>query len=139
MAKSSALPDVMRDISVLKRTETALREAEMRYRGIFENTVEGIFRSTPDGRYYSDVNPQLAQLYGFDSPQQLIGELTDISNQLYVDETRRAEFARLMAENGRVENFESAIRRKDGQEIWISENARAIYESKNGAASTCGL
>ena len=128
---------IMRDISLLKRTETALREAEMRYRGIFENTVEGIFRSTPDGRY-SDVNPPLAQLYGFDSPQQLIGELTDISNQLYVDNTRRTDFASLMAENGRVENFESAIRRKDGQEIWISENARAIYETKYGLQVLAG-
>ena len=82
------------DITELKRAEEALREAETKYRGIFENAIEGIFQTTPDGHYIS-ANPALARLYGYSGPEELIGRLTDIENQLYVEPNRRQEFQRL--------------------------------------------
>ncbi|MCL1464974.1 ATP-binding protein [Argonema galeatum] len=106
----------------------ALRQAEAKYRSIFENAVDGIFQSTPDGRYLS-VNTSLAHLYGYDSPQELIQSFTDIGRQLYVDPNRRAQFIATIEEYESVSKFESQIYRKDGSIIWISENARAVRDA----------
>jgi len=117
------------DITELKRAEEALREAETKYRGIFENAIEGIFQTTPDGHYIS-ANPALARLYGYSGPEELMGRLTDIENQLYVEPNRRQEFQRLLQENDAVAEFESQIYRRDGSVIWISENARAVRDAE---------
>ncbi|MEO1146772.1 MAG: PAS domain S-box protein [Cyanobacteria bacterium J06638_22] len=103
----------------------ALQQAEARYRGIFENAVEGIFQSTVDGRY-TIVNPMLASIYGYDSPDDLMQSLTDISQQVYVSAQRRLEFTQEMTTQGMVQGFESQVYRKDGSIIWISECARAL-------------
>ncbi|HEY9844981.1 MAG TPA: diguanylate cyclase, partial [Candidatus Caenarcaniphilales bacterium] len=107
------------------------RQAEAKYRSIFENATEGIFQTTPEGRYLN-ANPALARIYGYDSPPELITTLTNVEQQLYVERDRRNEFMRLMQEYDAVSEFESQIYRKDGSVIWISENARAIY-SASGA------
>jgi PAS domain S-box-containing protein len=100
---------------------------EQRFQGIFDHAIEGIFQTTPDGRYVG-ANPALARIYGYDSPEDLQEHLSDIQHQLYVDHRRRDEFQRLMAEQGRVASFESAVYRKDGSIIWISENAVAVRD-----------
>ena len=110
-----------------KQAEVALRQAEAKYRSIFENAIEGIFQTTADGNYIS-ANPSLARLYGYSSPQELMAGLTDIENQLYVEPGRRAEFIRLLQENDAVSEFESQVYRQDGSTIWISENARAVLD-----------
>ncbi|WP_199246491.1 diguanylate cyclase domain-containing protein [[Phormidium] sp. ETS-05] len=115
----------------LKKVEAALREAEQKYRSIFENSVEGIFQTTPDGRYLN-ANPMLARIYGYATPEALMAELQDIQHQLYVEPSRRAQFQQLLQETDAVWGFESQIYQKDGTKIWISENARAIKDS-NGA------
>ena len=102
-----------------------VREFAQRHEGIVHNATEGIFQSTADGRYIL-ANPALARLYGFSSPEELMGNLTDIAAQLYVDSDRRKQFSEIMAREDKVMNFESEIRRKDGSVIWISENARAV-------------
>jgi Amt family ammonium transporter len=101
------------------------RMAEAKYRGIFENAVEGIFQSTPEGRYIN-VNPALARIYGYRSPEELIAAVTDITRQLYVDPNRRLQFAQIMHRDGTVAGFESQVYCRDGRVIWISENARAV-------------
>jgi PAS domain-containing protein len=80
-------------------------------------------RTTSDGRYLI-VNPALARIYGYDSPKQLLTELTDIGRSLYVDANRRSDFRNLMTQNHMVRDFVSQIRRRDGSLIWIAENAR---------------
>ncbi|QKD81073.1 EAL domain-containing protein [Thermoleptolyngbya sichuanensis A183] len=125
----SHLVCICRDISDRKRAEAALREAEARYRSIFENAIEGIFQTTPEGRYLN-VNPALVRIYGFKSPEDLIANIHSIQHQIYVDPNRRSEFIRLMQEHGRVSNFESLIYRRDGTPIWISENAHCVYNSR---------
>lgn len=95
------------------------------YRSIFENAIEGIYQTTIDGRYLR-VNPALARIYGYPSPDALMSALTDIAGQLYVDPTRRTAFQAAMAEEGFVQNFEAEIYRRDGQTIWISETARCV-------------
>ena len=111
-----------------KRAELALLEKEEEYRSIFEHLVEGIFRTTRTGNYLS-ANPALARIYGYSSVPDLMGHITDIQRQLYVDPGRRAEFVRLMDENDVVKDFESQIYRKDGSVIWIAENVHAVRDT----------
>jgi len=115
------------DITERNQAEKALREAEAKYRNIFENAVEGIFQTTADGQYLS-ANPALARIYGYPSEEALMQELTNIQHQLYVDPSRRQEFITALQREGSVTGFESQIYRKDGSIIWISENARAVYD-----------
>jgi PAS domain S-box-containing protein len=133
VANVSPLPDdcviwVARDITQRKQAEEALIQAEEKYRSIFENIAEGIFQSTPDGHYIS-VNPALARMYGYDSAADLIGSVTDIQNQLYVNPKRRFEFIASLETDGSVANFEAEVYRKDGSMIWTSENARIVRDA----------
>ncbi len=105
-----------------------LEAAEAKYRSIFENAGEGIFQSTPDGRYIT-ANPALARIYGCDSPEEVTAKFTDIGRELYVDPTRRTEFVRSIEQSGRVSDFESQIYRFDGSIVWISEKARAVRDA----------
>lgn len=113
-----------------RQTELSLKQAELKYRSMFENAVEGMFQSTPEGQYLT-VNPMLARLYGYESPQDLMQTLTDINQQLYVQPGRRQEFTELIQAGGAVLGFESEVYRKDGAIIWIAESARAIYDDRN--------
>ena len=110
-----------------KRVEAALRQAEQKYRSIFENAVEGIFQTTPEGRYIA-CNPALARIYGYSSSDELLANLTDIEQQLYVEPNRRQEFMELLHKSDAVSKFESQVYRQDGSMIWISENARAVRD-----------
>jgi two-component system cell cycle sensor histidine kinase/response regulator CckA len=116
------------DITDRKRSEEALRSAEEKYRTIFENAVEGIYQTTPDGRYIA-ANPALAHMLGFDSPQDLINSRQDIKLQEYVKPEMRTEFVKTLEERGVVQNFEYEAYRKDGKCIWVSENARAVRDA----------
>ena len=100
---------------------------EAKYRSMFENAVSGIFQTTPDGHYIS-ATPALARLYGYNSPEEMMGNLMDIEHQLYVEPRRRKEFATVLRERDSVSEFESQIYRRDGQIIWISESARAVRD-----------
>jgi len=115
------------DITDRKRAEEDLRQAEARYRHLFENTVEGIFQTTPDGHYLS-ANPALARIYGYESPEQLIANITSIQDQLYLDPDGRSEFIQLLQLGDGVMSFESQIKHRDGRLTWISENARAVLD-----------
>ena len=117
------------DITKREQAEAALREAEAKYRNIFENIVEGIFQTTPDGRYIS-ANPALARIYGYDSPAEMIAGITSIQQQLYVVSNRRQEFIEALQQYGEIQGFESQVYRKDNSIIWISENARAVRDEQ---------
>ena len=127
LLKDDGLLYVCRDVSDRKQAEAALKQAEEKYRSIFENAVEGIFQTTPEGHYLT-ANSMLAKLYGYDSPQTLITSLTDIRHQLYVDPQRRDAFSQLLQAQDAVLDFESQVYRRDGSIIWISENARAVHD-----------
>jgi PAS domain S-box-containing protein len=100
---------------------------EASYHAFVDSAVEGFFRTTRDGRYLI-CNPALAQIYGYESPDHLTRDLTDIASALYVDPERREEFTRL-TDKGSLQDFVSQIRRRDGAIIWISENARRVNDA----------
>jgi len=103
------------------------RLAEAKYRGIFENAVEGIFQTTPQGRFLS-CNPATAEILGYGSPEEVISSLTDVTSQLYViPEQRKALFKDLL--QGRpVKGFEVRFYRKDGRERWVRLSIRPSFE-----------
>ena len=119
---------VGRDVSTSKKAEDALREAERKYRGIFDNAINGIFQSTPDGRFLS-VNPALATMFGYASPEEMMAGITDISQQCYADPKRRNDFITAMRTLGSVVNFEGEAFCKDGTKIWVSMSVRGIHQS----------
>jgi sigma-B regulation protein RsbU (phosphoserine phosphatase) len=111
------------------RMNMAMLQAEEKYHSVFDHLVEGIFQTSPEGRYLM-ANAVLARILGYSSPEELIDGLTDIGRRVYVAEGRREEFIRLMQENDTITEFESPIYRKDGSVIWISENCRAIRDAR---------
>ena len=105
-----------------------LKEAETKYRGMFENAIEGIYQSTPEGRYLI-VNVALARMYGYEQPEQLLNQVSDIQNQIYVDAAFRQKFKQQIEQTGFVHGLEYQVRRRDGSIIWISESARAVRDA----------
>ncbi len=118
----------LKEVTENQRAEEALRAAEEKYRAIFEGAVEGIFQSTPEGRFLT-VNPALARLWGYASPEELIAGVTDIASQTYADSGIRSDFMRKIKEDGEVRGFEYRARRKDETVMWCSENARAVRDA----------
>jgi len=113
------------DITERRRAEQAQREAEERFRSLFENATEGIFQSSTDGRYLS-VNPALARMCGFASPSDMISKVEDLGREVYADPNVRTVFKHLIEKYGSVKDFEYEVRRRDGAKIWISENAHVV-------------
>ncbi|HEV2287661.1 MAG TPA: PAS domain S-box protein [Candidatus Acidoferrales bacterium] len=114
-----------RDITARQRAERAQKQAEERFRSIFENAVEGIYQSTPDGRFIS-VNPAMARIFGYASSAEMVETVTDIARQLYCDTAHREEFKHHMEQFDVVASAEAQVRCKDGRKIWIAENSRAV-------------
>ena len=108
------------------------RQAEENYRAIFENSVEGIFQSTPEGRYIN-VNAAMARIYGYDSPGEMIRSVKNIAEQIYVDPSRRAQFVSLLHSRNTIENFEERNYRRDGSVIWTSTSARTVCDPDGNA------
>ncbi len=118
---------VYEDITEYIQAEKAIKESEEKYRNIFENAIEGIFQTTPEGRYLT-ANPALAKIYGYDTPEELIRDITDIGRQGYVDPEERELFKGIMERHGAVAGFEYRRYRKDGSTVWVSMNAHAVRD-----------
>ncbi|HVN25269.1 MAG TPA: PAS domain S-box protein [Syntrophorhabdales bacterium] len=119
--------ETLEDITHQKIAEQALRSAEAKYRSIFENAVEGIFQTTPEGQYMN-VNPAYARILGYDSTGAMMEEVTDIGKQLYVKPEDRLTYKAILAEEGIIQRFETQFYRKDGSICWVSINARAVKD-----------
>jgi PAS domain S-box-containing protein len=115
-----------------------LRKAEEKYRGIFDNAVEGIYQTTPGGRFIT-TNPAMAQMFGFETPEQLLESVTDIRHQLYVSPERRDEFVALMQRKERVFGFEAEFHRRNGSRFWAALYARPVYDEEGNVVFMEGL
>jgi two-component system, NtrC family, sensor kinase len=116
------------DITVRKKMELALREAELKYRGIFNKAVVGIFQCTPEGRFLS-VNPSMAFSFGYASPNEMVETITDISTQFFANTLRGEEFMMIMNKVGGVKNFECEAFCQDGKTIWLTMSTRSIRQN----------
>ncbi len=122
-----ALEGVIIDVTELKRTEQALRASEADYRGIFETALEGIFRSTPEGRLLA-VNPAMARMHGYDTPEEMVATVTDLAAQVYADPEDRRRILDSLTRTGWVHTYEYQARRKDGQLIWVLLSGRTVTD-----------
>lgn len=119
---------IMTDITESKKTLDALTRSEEKYRNLFENSMAGVFRSTLDDKYLS-VNKRFAEMFGYGSPQDMIEDVRDIK-LLYIDPEARNRLKELLLQNGIVENYEVALRRRNGKYLWISLSARLFVDEE---------
>jgi PAS domain S-box-containing protein len=107
-----------------------VQETERRYRSIFENAVEGMYQTTPDGKVIA-ANPAMARILGYESPAELMASITDLGAQAYVDPRARAQFLGEIDKRGVVQGFETQMYRKDRSRIWVNVGGQAIRD-ENG-------
>jgi two-component system cell cycle sensor histidine kinase/response regulator CckA len=117
----------IRDITEKRSVEEALIRAEEKYRGIYENAIEGIFQTTHEGRIVA-ANPAFARILGYDSPEEVINTITDVARQVYANPERRTELLRLLEEQGIARDFEVQLFRKDKSIAWTTINVRAVRD-----------
>ncbi len=109
----------------LDETNRALFASERKFHRLFEDSILGIFQSTPEGRY-TMVNPALARMLGYDSPEEMIDAVADIGRQLYLDPRDRERAGRELAEKGVLLGFIAPFRHRDGRTIWLSLNSHSV-------------
>lgn len=118
----------IRDITDRKNAEALLQASEEKYRNIYNNIIEGIFQTIPEGACIS-ANPALLNMLGYSSLEDLQSEIKDM-RQLYVNPEDRDDFSSRLEKIGYVEGFETQLRRRDGTIIWVSMNTRAVRDSE---------
>jgi PAS domain S-box-containing protein len=117
----------IRNITTRRWAEKKLKVSEDKYRSMVINAVEGIFQSTEEGQPIT-VNPAIAKMLGYDTPEEFIKRVTDLSKQVYVNPEDRVRYKKVLDEKSIVQGFETQFYRKDGSIIWVSINARAVRD-----------
>ena len=102
-----------------------LKKAEKKFRGIFENSSEGIFQTTEDGRLIT-VNHAMSTILGYDSPEQMIQSITNVEEQIYTNSSKQTQMKKKLEENEIIRDFELDTYKKDGSIIKISANIRMV-------------
>ncbi len=124
-----AVQMLIRDITEIRRQSEALAASERRYRSLFENVAEGVYRSSEDGRIL-DANPALVAMLGYNSIDEL--RRIAIATDLYQDPSDRDPEMYQLRVDGTVNNLELRLRRKDGSPLTVLENARAVRRDDGG-------
>ncbi|MDD5285113.1 MAG: adenylate/guanylate cyclase domain-containing protein [Desulfuromonadaceae bacterium] len=121
--------DNARFVDRLRESEKESRLLYEQYHSLYENAVEGIFQMIPDGRFIS-VNPSVARMFGYDSPDEVILTLTDIATQLFVDAEDHARYRSILLDKSQVIGFETQMHRRGGHQIWVSISARIVNDEQ---------
>ncbi|NLA41995.1 MAG: PAS domain S-box protein [Smithella sp.] len=129
---------IYQDITRQIQAEEALRESENKYRSVFNNIQEGIFRTTPEGRFLL-ANPAMAIILGYDSPEELIDSMTDVSNQLYAHPEQREQTIKRLEQQDLIKNEELQFIKKDKSLIWVSRTIQAIRDEQGKILCLEGL
>jgi diguanylate cyclase (GGDEF)-like protein/PAS domain S-box-containing protein len=116
---------IKQDVTTRKAIAEALLHAQEKYRGLVEDAVVGIFQATPDGRIIT-ANAAMARMHGYDSPQQLMSEVSDAATQLFVNPNQLQEISRLLEKNEVAHDVEVEVNRRDGTRAWLLGNLRAV-------------
>jgi len=120
---------IYHDITERKRAEDARKQAEEKYRNIFENILEGIYRTTPAGRFVI-LNPAFARICGYASPEEMMEKVTDIANQLYANPEDRLRFRKLIVAEGQVKGFDVQFKHPTKGLVWVSIQSNPIRDEQ---------
>ena len=126
--KPTALISVI-DITERKQAEKELHKSEEKYRSLVENAREGIFQSTAEGHHIT-VNQAFANILGYESPEEVIATITDISHQVYVHPDDRIKILQIIEKEGSVKGYEAEFYKKDGSKTWVSINMHAVRDEE---------
>ncbi len=118
------------DIEERRRAERALSEAERKYRTIVENASGGIYQITPEGQYLS-ANPAMARILGYKNTTEILQDIKNANTQIYINPKERTQMIKTLNKEGFLQNFETQIRKKDGNICWINENARSVKDDED--------
>jgi PAS domain S-box-containing protein len=124
---------VIHDVTERKRMEDALRESEERYRSLFDNMLDGVYRSTHEGRFV-EVNPAMVEMFGFSSREEMLE--VDIKNELYFAPEERGSH---ILDTGQRETEVYRMRRKDGSEIWVEDHGHYVHDEQGNIVYHEGL
>lgn len=111
------------------RLAEQVREAEKKYRSIFENSMEGVFQVAENGRILS-ANPALARILGYDSSAEIIEQVNMIAPDLYVDPAQHQEILLMLQEQAEIRDYRFQIWGKNGRKAWVSKNAHSVYNTQ---------
>ena len=115
---------IIHDVTEREQMNEALRESEFRYRTLFENMIDGIYRSTPEGKFV-EVNPAMVKMFGYSSEQEMLN--IDIKKELYFAPEERGSH---ILDTGQEEIESYRMRRKDGSEIWVEDHGYYIHDEQ---------
>ena len=132
---SGATEDDARTIHVLKDI-TDRREAERRYRELYDSIQEGLFFATPDGRFL-DVNDAMVRMLGYASREELLRD--DVGSYLYPEPSARGRLLAAIRKTGVLRNHEESLRRKDGTILHTLQNITAVRDSQGKTKQFRGL
>ena len=118
---------VARDITERMLAAAALTKSEEKYRSLVENAQEGIYQSAVG---YLTLNPALARMLGYDSPEEVMATITDLARQLYVNPDDRKKLLEMVNEKGSITDFETEYYKKDGSRLWVSINMHAVRDGQ---------
>ncbi len=124
---AQAVEKLQQEIAERKRAEESLRKAEQRFRTIFENTVVGLYRTTPDGKILL-ANPALVKMFGCKSFEQL--SKMNLEKEGFDQSTPRSKFKKLIENRGSVVGLESVWIKPDGSKLFVSESASAVRDEQ---------
>lgn len=124
---SMRLVGTMIDVEDRRKAEMALAEAEKKYRNIIENASAGIFQISVEGQFLS-ANPALAKMLGYETPYELMQEITDFSSQLHANPEERGKIAKELEKADSISNHEFELLHKKGYKVWVSESTRVVKD-----------
>jgi len=117
-------------IDKLQKIGQRLQESEKKFRGIFENSMEGIYQTTKGGKFIT-INPSLARMFGYESAEIMMEKVTDIGIQLYKDPKDRSKLLKILDKNDFIHEYQVEFYRKDKSTLWCSVSAKAYKNTEN--------
>jgi PAS domain S-box-containing protein len=121
---------IQKKAAALEQAHEDLKTSESKYRGIYENAIEGIFQTTPQGRFL-DASPSLAGSLGYESPQELVATITDAAHQPFLRPQDQKIVLQALEQKGELFGYETQLQKKNGETTWVMISAKAVRDEND--------